>query len=100
LQIPSSSATLRHHAVILTSEVIDRADYLIDLHAGDGNEVLRPFVYMPVTGETELDEASKGLAMAFVLDHIVVDKAPRDCCAARQSRRAVGDDQSRITVTP
>lgn len=63
-------------AHLVTSEVIDRAGYLIDLHAGDGNEALRPFVYMPVTGETELDEASKGLAMAFGLDHIVVDKAP------------------------
>jgi predicted deacylase len=63
-------------AHLLTSEVIDRADYLIDLHAGDGNEALRPFVYMPVTGETELDEASKGLAMAFGLDHIVIDEAP------------------------
>ena len=31
---------------------------------------------MPVTGETELDKASKGLAMAFGLDHIVVDEAP------------------------
>ena len=60
----------------ITSEVIDKADYLIDLHAGDGNEALRPFVYMPVTGETALDEASKGLAMAFGLDHIVIDAAP------------------------
>jgi predicted deacylase len=63
-------------AHVVTTEVMDRADYLIDLHAGDGNEALRPFVYMPVTGDTELDEASKGLAMAFGLDHIVVDKAP------------------------
>ena len=63
-------------AHLVTAEVMDRADYLIDLHAGDGNEALRPFVYMPVTGDTELDEASKGLAMAFGLDHIVVDKAP------------------------
>ena len=62
------------HAI--TSEVIDRADYMIDLHAGDGNESLRPYVYMPVTGETELDAASKGLAMAFGLDHIVIDEAP------------------------
>jgi predicted deacylase len=38
-------------AHLVTSEVIDKADYLIDLHAGDGNEALRPFVYMPVTGD-------------------------------------------------
>jgi predicted deacylase len=42
----------------------------------DGNELLRPYVYMPLTGETELDAAAKGLAIAFGLDHIVIDKAP------------------------
>jgi uncharacterized protein len=63
-------------AHIVTSEVIDRADYLIDLHSGDGNESLRPYVYMPLTGETTLDDAAKGLAVAFGLDHIVIDEAP------------------------
>ena len=38
----------------LTTEVIDQADYLVDLHAGDGNEALRPYVYMPVTGNLSL----------------------------------------------
>ncbi len=60
----------------VTQEVIERADYLIDLHAGDGNESLRPYVYMPLTGETELDAAAKGLATSFGLDHIVIDEAP------------------------
>ena len=60
----------------ITQEVIEKADYLIDLHAGDGNESLRPYVYMPLTGEAELDAATKGLAMAFGLDHIVIDEAP------------------------
>ena len=31
-------------AHILTTEVIEQANYLIDLHAGDGNEALRPYV--------------------------------------------------------
>lgn len=60
----------------ITSNIIEKADYLIDLHAGDGNELLRPYVYMPLTGETELDAAAKGLAVAFGLDHIVIDEAP------------------------
>jgi predicted deacylase len=30
---------------------------------------------MPVTGEAAFDEASKGLVMAFGLDHIVIDEA-------------------------
>jgi hypothetical protein len=54
--------------------VIEQANYLIDLHAGDGNEALRPYVYMPVTGNAELDAASRGLAVAFGLDHIVIDE--------------------------
>lgn len=60
----------------LTTEVIERADYLVDLHAGDGNEALRPYVYMPVTGVPKLDAASRGMALAFGLDHIVIDEAP------------------------
>jgi len=60
----------------ITTEVIERADYVIDLHAGDGNEALWPYVYMPVTGDRELDEATRGLAVAFGLDHIVIDEAP------------------------
>ena len=63
-------------AHIITLEIIERADYLIDLHAGDGNESLRPYVYMPLTGEPKLDAAAKSLAMAFGLDHIVIYEAP------------------------
>lgn len=60
------------HAI--TGQVIEQADFLVDLHAGDGNEALRPYVYMPVTGISELDKASRGMALAFGLDHIVIDK--------------------------
>jgi predicted deacylase len=35
----------------ITTQVIERADYVVDLHGGDGNEALRPYLYMPVTGE-------------------------------------------------
>ncbi|HEU4687216.1 MAG TPA: M14 family metallopeptidase, partial [Vicinamibacterales bacterium] len=61
------------HAI--TSEVIAKADYLVDLHAGDGNEALRPYAYMPVTGDARLDAATRGMALAFGLDHIVIDDA-------------------------
>lgn len=60
-------------ADVITRDVIERADFLIDLHAGDGNEALRPYVYMPVTGDAALDAAARGLALAFGLDHIVID---------------------------
>jgi predicted deacylase len=59
----------------ITTQVIAKADFLVDLHAGDGNEALRPYVYMPVTGDARLDEQSRGMALAFGLDHIVIDDA-------------------------
>jgi predicted deacylase len=61
------------HAI--TTEVIAKADFLVDLHAGDANEALRPYVYMPVTGDAKLDAAVRGMAVAFGLDHIVIDDA-------------------------
>jgi predicted deacylase len=61
-------------AYSITKDVIEQADFLVDLHAGDGNEALRPYVYLPETGQAELDAASRGLAIAFGLDHIVLDK--------------------------
>lgn len=70
---PDGSHTERvAHA--LTENVIERADYLIDLHAGDGNEALRPFIYMPKTGDPALDAETRRLALAFGLDHIVIDE--------------------------
>lgn len=61
-------------AWVITQEVIERADYVVDLHGGDGNEALRPYVYMPVTGDPALDDATKGMALAFGIDHIVIDE--------------------------
>lgn len=58
----------------ITRQVIEQSDYVVDLHGGDGNEALRPYVYLPVTGRAELDAASRGMALAFGLDHIVIDE--------------------------
>jgi predicted deacylase len=63
-------------AHVLTREVIERSDVVLDMHAGDGNEDLRPFVYMPVTGEAGMDGRTEDLARAFGIDHVVVDPAP------------------------
>jgi predicted deacylase len=57
----------------ITTQVIAKADFLVDLHAGDANEALRPYVYMPATGDARLDAATRGMALAFGLDHIVID---------------------------
>ncbi len=60
-------------AYAITAEVIDKADYLLDLHCGDGNESLRPYVYQTVTGNSKVDDAIARLALAFGIDHILID---------------------------
>jgi predicted deacylase len=65
------------HAV--TREVIDRCTHLADMHCGDGNETVRPYSYWVVSGDPEVDAGSRELALAYGLDHIVVDRGrPRD----------------------
>jgi predicted deacylase len=66
-------------AAAITREVIDRATHVIDLHCGDGNESLRPYSYWQVTGKADIDAAGKEMALAFGLDHIVIDRErPKD----------------------
>jgi uncharacterized protein len=61
-------------AHVLTREVIERATHVVDLHCGDGNESLRPYTYWVTTGAPAVAEAGKQMALAFGLDHIVVDR--------------------------
>jgi hypothetical protein len=61
-------------AFAITTEVIDRATHLVDVHCGDGNESLRPYSYWQVTGDAALDEAGKQMVLAFGLDHVVIDR--------------------------
>jgi predicted deacylase len=71
-------------AYFITEEVIEKASYVIDLHCGDGNEWLQPFVYMPVVGEAALDAKIQELVLAFGMDHILVDRSrPADPEASR-----------------
>ena len=66
-------------AHVLTTQVIEKATHLADMHCGDGNESLRPYSYWTISGNATVDEGSKQLALAFGLDHIVVDRErPKD----------------------
>lgn len=66
------------HAI--TSEIIARADYLVDMHAGDGNESLRPYTYWSSLGlDARVDSVARDMALAWGHDRIVVDNnRPRD----------------------
>ena len=70
-------------ALVLTREVIERATHVVDLHCGDGNESLRPYSYWITTGAPAVADAGKQMALAFGLDHIVVDRErPNDPSAS------------------
>lgn len=66
-------------AYAITTEVIERCDYLLDLHCGDGNESLRPYAYQMLNGNAELDARTVELTLHCGFDHIVVDRGrPKD----------------------
>jgi predicted deacylase len=58
----------------ITRDIIDRATHVVDLHAGDGNESLRPYVYWITTGAPEVAEMGRKMALASGFDHIVIDR--------------------------
>jgi predicted deacylase len=69
---------------MMTKEVVEKSDYLIDLHGGDLDESLRPYSYWSKTGDERLDTATRNMVLAFGLDHIiVVTDRPKDANASR-----------------
>ena len=80
---PKGSQTERASYVI-TKEVVERCDHLIDLHGGDLDENLRPYSYWTVTGNQKQDDFSKAMVLAFGLDHIIISAdRPKDPNLAR-----------------
>ena len=67
-------------AFTITREVIDKSDYLVDMHAGDGNESLRPYTYWNKLGlDARVDSLAREMALAWGNDHIIIDTGrPRD----------------------
>jgi predicted deacylase len=61
-------------AETLTREVITRATHVVDIHCGDGNESLRPYVYWITTGAKDVAGGGRRLALASGFDHIVIDR--------------------------
>jgi len=61
-------------AYMITGEVIDKCDYLIDNHCGDGNEDLTTYLYCAETGDTEFDKRIRELAVNFGFKMIIIDK--------------------------
>jgi uncharacterized protein len=69
---------------VLTREVVEKSDHLIDFHGGDLDENLRPYSYWTVTGHQKQDEISRAMVLAFGLNHIVISTdRPNDPNASR-----------------
>ncbi len=63
----------------ITSQVVERCDYFIDMHGGDLDESLRPYSYWSKSGNEKQDSISRDMLLAFGLDHIIiVTDRPRD----------------------
>jgi predicted deacylase len=56
----------------VTKQVIEKCDYLIDFHGGDLDENLRQYSYWPDTGNQNVDAVTRGMVLAFGLDHIII----------------------------
>jgi uncharacterized protein len=69
---------------LVTREVVDKCDHLIDLHGGDLDESLRPYSYWTKTGNETQDAKSREMVLAFGLDTIIVSAdRPKDLAASR-----------------
>ncbi len=64
---------------LITKEVVEKCDHLIDLHGGDLDESLRPYSYWTKTGNEKQDQISREMLLAFGLDHIIISAdRPKD----------------------
>jgi hypothetical protein len=69
---------------LMTKQVVEQCDHLIDLHGGDLDESLRPYSYWTKTGSEKQDRISREMVLAFGLDHvIIVTDRPKDPNASR-----------------
>jgi predicted deacylase len=69
---------------LITKQVVEQCDHLIDLHGGDLDESLRPYSYWTRTGNENQDRISREMVLAFGLDHIIISgDRPKDPTASR-----------------
>ena len=69
---------------LITRQIVERCDYLIDFHGGDLDEDLMPYAYWSKTGNEKQDATSRRMVLAFGLGTIiVVSDRPKDPAASR-----------------
>lgn len=71
-------------SLLITRQIVERSDYLIDYHGGDLDENLRPYSYWPKSGNEKHDAITRDMVLAFGLDHIIIwSDRPTDPNASR-----------------
>lgn len=69
---------------LITREVVDKSDYLVDYHGGDLDENLRPYGYWAPTGQAKEDQIARDMVLAFGVDLIVIERDhPTDVAASK-----------------
>jgi predicted deacylase len=69
---------------LITKQVIEPADHVIDLHGGDLDESLVPYSYWTKTGNEEQDRRSREMVLAFGLPIVIISAdRPKDPAASR-----------------
>ena len=86
---PNGTQSQRALALV-TREILEPADVVVDLHGGDLDEDLRPYSYWFRSGHAAQDSASRALVLAFGLDHIIVTDVDPDGPTAGRSLSGQG----------
>lgn len=81
---------------VMARQVVEKSDYLIDLHGGDLDENLRRYSYWPKTGKADLDAASRAMVLVFGLDHIIIQNNQPSPASVSISRFA--EDSGKPTI--
>jgi len=83
----------------ISKEVIDQCDFLIDMHCGDGNEDLMPYLYYTKTGDEALDSQTRELAINFGFKVIIHESVkPNESSASHCANSALLKGKPALTI--
>ncbi len=82
----------------IAKQVVEKCDYMIDLHGGDLDENLRRYSYWAKTGKDAFDATTRGMVLAFGLDHVILQKASTPAVAGATSISRFAIDSGKPTI--
>ncbi len=69
----SQSQRIAHR---IRTAVLERSDFVIDLHGGDLDESLRRYLFAVLTGDAAQDSVTRRMALAVGYDHLIEYRVP------------------------